>query len=216
MSKSAMVFFTIFLVLAGCFITGCTSLLSPGTASPSEPAQKVDVGFSPVENTVITPRYRFDEALAALSSPDSQSRWNDSEVSLSLENASDEVAFPGKHFRYIRGTDLDENGDAASWTFVVEHGDQFSMVTFNRQGMTIANSPGSIQRPEIFTDQILSPGALFEKNRAAIFNPTWSGTTVTRDLSLSGGNYTVSISGQGSPRTLVFDAKTGVLTSAND
>ena len=61
---------------------------------------------------------------------------------------------PKKHIKYIRGTDLDENGDAASWTFVVEHGDQFSMVTYNRQGMTISNSPGSIQRAEIFTDQI--------------------------------------------------------------
>jgi len=81
--------------------------------------------------------------------------------------------------------------------------------------MTISNSPGSIQRAEIFIDQILSPRELFEKNRAVILNPALSGTT-TRDLSLSGGNYTVSISGQGSIRTLVFDAKTGVLTSTND
>ena len=68
---------------------------------------------------------------------------------------------------------------------------------------------------EKYKHQILSPRELFEKNRAAILNPAVLGTT-TRDLSLRGGNYTVSISGQGSIRTLVFDAKTGVLTSTND
>ena len=215
MSKTAVVFFTLFLVFAGCFIAGCSSLPSSGTPAPTEPSQKVDVGFSAGENTVLTQRYRFDEALAGLSSPDSQALWNDSEGAIPQENASRTSGLPEKHIKYIRGTDLDENGDAASWTFVVEHGDQFSMVTYNRQGMTIANSPGSIQRAEIFTDQILSPRELFEKNHAAILNPAVSGTTI-RDLSLSGGNYTVSISGQGSIRTLVFDAMTGVLTSTND
>ena len=56
MSKTAVVFFTLFLVFASCFIAGCSSLPSSGTPAPTEPSQKVDVGFSAGENTVLTQR----------------------------------------------------------------------------------------------------------------------------------------------------------------
>lgn len=216
MRKTVMVFIPLLLVLASCFITGCSSLPFSGSPAPSETRGNVDVGFSEIENPVITQRYQFEEALTEINSPDSQAKWNDSEVSLPEENTSRDAVFPQKHIKHIRGSDLDQNGDASSWTFVVEHGDQFSIVTFNRQGVTVSNSPGTLRQTEIFTDHIISPRKLFEKNRDVIFNTTRTGTAVTRDLSLGGGNYTLFISDHGTPRALVFDATTGVLTSSND
>ena len=79
----------------------------------------------------------------------------------SQENVSQEIAYPEKHIKYIRGVDLDENGDASSWTFVVDHGDQFSFVTYNSKGMIISNSPGTIERTEIFLNQTITPRELF-------------------------------------------------------
>ena len=58
MSKTAVVFFTLFLVFTSCFIAGCSSLPSSGTPEPTEQTQKVDVGFSAGENTVLAQRYR--------------------------------------------------------------------------------------------------------------------------------------------------------------
>jgi hypothetical protein len=222
MRKTALVFFTLLLVLGGCFIAGCSSLPFSGTPTPTETPQKVNAGLTGHENSIATQRYQFDEVVAGLSSPDTAAMWNDTSEGVSLENVTQEnvsqkTVSPEKHINYIRGANLDENGDATSWTFVVDHGDQFSIVTYNNQGMIASNSPGTIQRTEIFIDRIITPGKLFEKNRAVIFNTTRTGTSVTRDLSLSGGNYTITISsGHGTPRILTFDAITGVLTSSND
>jgi len=216
MSKTAMVFFILLLVLASCFIAGCNSLPFSGTSAQTETPKKVDVGLTGHENPVTAQRYQFDKAVAGLFSADSVTMWNDTPVNASQENVSQKIVYPEKHIKYIRGADLDENGDASSWTFVVDHGDQFSFVTYNSRGMIISNSPGTIKRTEIFTDQIIKPRELFEKNRAVIFNTTWTGTDVTRDLSLGGGNYTVTISGDDTLQILTFDAKTGAPTSSND
>jgi hypothetical protein len=216
MSKSAVVFFTLLLVLASCFIAGCSSLPFSGTPTPTETPKNVNVGLTGNDNSVTAQRYQFDEAVAGLFSADSVVMWNDTPVNASQENVSPGNAYPEKHIKYIRGADLDENGDASSWTFVVDHGNQFSFVTYGSKGTTISNSPGNIERTEIFLNQTITPRELFEKNRAVIFNTTWSGTAVSWDLSLGGGNYIVTISGSGAPRILIFDAKTGALTSSND
>jgi len=217
MSKTAMVFFTLLLVVAGCFIAGCGSLPFSDTSTPSETPQKVNSGVTGQDTTsAASQRLQFGDTIEKAVSTDIFDSGNDIPVNISGENASQQTVSLEKRFKSIRGTDLDENGDAISWTFVIEHGEKFSIVTYNSNGVQISNSQGTLRQPEIFTDRIISPRDLFDRNRAVIFNTTRTGTAVTRDISLGGGNYTISIKGHGTPRILVFDATTGVLTSTND
>jgi hypothetical protein len=218
MSKTAMVFFTLMLVLASCFIIGCGSLPFSGTPAPTEIAQKTNTGITPHDSP--ERRFAFDEIARDLASTNFVVVQNNVAVmenataaNLSLPPAS---TSPEKHIKSIRGVNLDESGNASSWSFVVEQGDQLAIVTYDNQGMVFSSSPGTIKRSEIFIDQIMTPRELFEKNRAVILDTTRTGTGVTRDLSLGEGSYTLSISGRGAPRVLVFDAKTGALKSTND
>jgi hypothetical protein len=211
-----MVFSILLLVLASCFIAGCSSLPFSGTPASSETPQagtpqNGDAGLSGHQGSGDSSRYRFDDAAAEIFSADRVSQWNDTPV-----NASVGTANPEKHIKYIRGANLDENGDASSWTYIVEHGDQFSIITYNNGAVSLSNSPGTLQRTDIVINQIMTPRELFTKNHDLIVNTTRTGTIVTRDLSLSGGNYSLTISGRGTPRILVFNAKTGALTSSND
>ena len=214
MSKTAVVFFIILLVIASCFIAGCSSLPFSGTPTPTErpkniteTPKNINVGLTGQDNSVTSQRYQFEDTAGGIFSTDLFVTGEDT----SAINVSKE-----RHIKSVRGTDLDETGDATSWTFVVQHGDQVSIITYNSQGMSVSSATGTINMTDIVPDQIISPRVLFEKNHAVIFNATPSSTTVSRDLSLGGGYYTLTISGQDAPRILVFDAKTGVLISSND
>jgi hypothetical protein len=219
MSKTAMVFSILLLVVASCFIAGCSSLPFSGTSAasetpPSGTPRNGDAGLSGQGLIGDSSRLRFDDAAAEIFSADRVSQWNDTPVNESAGTGG--AARPEKHIKYIRGTNLDENGDASSWTYIIEHGDQFSIVTYNNGAVSMSNSPGTLQRADIVINQIMTPRDLFTKNHDLIVNTTRTGSVVTRDLSLSGGNYSLTISGHGTPRILVFDAKTGALTSSND
>jgi hypothetical protein len=216
MSKTAMVFFILLMVLAGCFIAGCSSLPFSGAPASSETPQSGtspngDAGLSGQGVSGDSSRYPFDVAETEIFSPDRGLQWNDTPV-----NESPGTALPEKHIKYIRGSNIDETGDAGSWTYIIEHGDQFSIVTYNNGAVALSNSPGTLQRPDITISQIMKPRDLFAMNHDLIINTTRTGAVVTRDLSLSGGNYSLTISGRGTPRILVFDAKTGALISSND
>jgi hypothetical protein len=207
MSKTVMVFFTLILILASCSIAGCSSLPFSGTPAPTETPKKVGVGLTGEKNPETARRLVFEDTAEELASVDLEAIKN-----YVAANASSQK----KHIKYVRGADLDENGDAGSWTFIVEYGDQFSIVSYSTKGMVFSSSPGTVKRTEIFIDQIMTPRRLFEKNRAVILNTTRTGAAVSRDLSLGGGDYTLTISGKGTSRILVFDATTGALTSLND
>ena len=212
MSKTAVVFFTLLLILASCFIAGCSSLpFSGSTPAPTETPNKIAAIATGEPTPDLAQRYNFEDILSTFNSPDVINEQEVTSINESGQNVSAK-----KHIQYFRGADLDENGDAGSWTFIVEQGNRYSIITYSIRGATTTDTPGMIARPEIFTDQIVTPRGLFEKNHAVIFNTTRTGSAVTRDLSLSGGNYTLTISGKGMPRILVFDARTGGLISSND
>jgi len=225
MSKTAVIFFIMVLVITSCFIAGCSSLpfTNAGTPTPTDAPRKVNAGLAEKTSPAmvqrlpdIVQRFQLDSAVADILADDSVAIWNEMPENISQENISQETALPQKHIQYIRGANLDENGDASSWTFIVDRGDRFSIVTYSHLGMKITDSPGRISRSEIFTNQIITPHELFEKNRAVISGSGQQGTVVSRDLTLGDGIYTLTITGQGTPRILVFDAKTGALKSTND
>ena len=62
-----------------------------------------------------------------------------------------------------------------SWTFVIEHGNEFSIVTYSGKKVLVSNSPGTLKQSEILTNKIIMPRELFERNRAVIFNTTRTG-----------------------------------------
>jgi hypothetical protein len=217
MSKTATVFFTLLLVLASCFIAGCSSLpFSSDTPAPAQTPQKEAVSsVSPalvVTKSVSSERLELNNTIQQFFSTDVFDEQNKIGETGSQENAITE-----KKFKAIRGRDLDENGNARSWTFVIEHGDEFSVVTYSGKKVQVSNSPGTLTQSEILTDKVIMPRQLFDRNRAVIFNTTRTGTAVTRDLSIGEGRATLTITGSGgAPRILVFDATTGVLKSSND
>jgi hypothetical protein len=201
-----MVFFTLLLVLASGFIAGCSSgpslpFSGTSTPAPTETPILTNAGLTGHQNPVTFQQYTFEGTLAGLTSRDTPITKEDT-----VENMSKDM-----HIKTIHGINLDENADAGSWTYIFEHGNKIFTVTFGGQG-TITNSiTGTIDSADIATDQIVSPSDLFTTNHAMIFS-----TPGSVDLSLSDGYYTVTITGNSTPRILIFDAKTGGLISSND
>jgi hypothetical protein len=222
MNKTALVFFILLLVPASCFIAGCSSL--PFSGAPAETSGKaitsgnaaVNAGLAGMDKSSVSQRFPFDEALGTIQSADMAGKWNDAPVNNSGENASGGYIFPEKQITMITGKDIDEKGDAASWSFIVEHGGKVSIATYGRQGLFISDSPGSFKGTIIAIDKIMTPPKLVEKNRAAMFNSSWTDKIRSRDLSLFGDTYSMTTYGGDTPRILTFDAKTGVLIFSNE
>jgi hypothetical protein len=120
------------------------------------------------------------------------------------------------HILMVSGENLNDKGNASSWLFIVQYQNNTKFVTYDQYGETIIDWSGGYPREEVFPNQVVPPGILFEKNRDSIFKTPQAISTESRRLVLSGGNYTLTIKGQNSSRILVFDAKTGALTSSND
>jgi hypothetical protein len=120
------------------------------------------------------------------------------------------------HIQMVSGENLDDTGNASSWLFIVRYQNKTKFVTYDRDGETILDWSGGYPREEVFPNQVVSPGTLFDQNRDSIFKTPQAISTESRRLVLSGDTYTLTIRGRDSSRILVFDAKTGALTSSND
>ena len=136
MSKTATVFFTLLLVLASCFIAGCSSLpFSSETPTPTvTPGKVVNTGqggtdAAALEAAVLSQRYSFDDVTADLALLDLETRQvrdnvepmgtigNSGPGEYPSEPVRPDVAAsaPGKkQIKQVRGGNLDENGNAAS------------------------------------------------------------------------------------------------------
>ena len=217
MSKTAPVLIVFLLVLGSCLAAGCSSIpFSGGPTTAETPRIQGNAGLAPAEVTVSIRRYAFDDILADLAGRNLDTAVNRGFTESSGVNVSPSNGTADNQIKQVHGSNLDEYGNAVSWTFVIQHGDKFSIVSYGREGMSLETSPGTLPQPAIDTSQIISPGVLFERNRDLITNTTRTGPVVTRDISLGGGIYTITISGRGTPRILTYDAKTGALISTND
>jgi hypothetical protein len=198
--KHLAVFIPLILVLVGCFIMGC----STQTPAPqlNETKNSTDFGFRPETVSPERQVLSFGEVAANL-------------VDLRFDVGNDTAvnASPNNHILYIRGNNLNENGVAEIWTCAMRHNNRTFIVTYDRHGRNIVDWTGDFTQREIQMDSIITPEDLFLNNRAAIIRDQEKNQTVSRDLELSMDNYTLTISGDGAKRVLVFDAKTGALTS---
>ena len=211
MKKTAIILFSILLIFVGSMTMGCSS--SPASpSSPSQPSvsqtpeqtQKANAGFTGNNLTVEIPVYNFDDVMAYVSDTE-------------FDNGNGTKSAPGSgHIQMIRGSGLDENANATLWLITVRHDILTSLVSFDEHGVSIMDWPGAYPKDEIFSDRIIHPKDLFDKNRAAIFSTPDAVVTESREVALAEGNYSLTVSGKGGNRVMVFDANTGALISSHD
>jgi hypothetical protein len=204
MRKVAYVFFFILLVLAIVVMIGGNPL-SFFYSSQQATHSKVNIGFVVLNQSNEFKRVNFEEIIP-----------NVPYVGINREESTSVNSTKTTHIQLIRGYNLDATGNASSWIFVIRQPEQVSLVTYDRSGEKVDTWLGRYPEKEIIINQIITPRKLFEKNREQIFKTPQAITTESRELALAEGNYYLTITGQGKTRSLVFDAKTGALTSSND
>jgi len=190
MKKSPPIVFPVLLVLACCLFAGCAS--SP-SGSQQAAAGTGTGGFHDVTTPASVRNYSFEEVLSGV-----------------FDN------FPSRdqtHIQMISGDGLDTTGNANSWLIFSHDQDRAIYVLYDNTGEKVSDWPSTLPGQEIPINQIMSPKALFEKNRDLVFSTPDAGSKESRRLMLSGTNYTLTITGKDTTKTLMFDAKTGVLTS---
>jgi hypothetical protein len=203
--KNAVFFLFPMLIVAACFLAGCSSSSPSSDSAPVATHTTVNVGMTAGTVQEEAKNFSFEEVA----------------YSVSILGFDPYVA-PAhgmnqtidKHIMLVRGDHLDDNARATSWLFIVRHDNKTSFVTYDHLGETVLNWAGTSPKDEIFTDKVMSPGTLFNMHRAEIFGTTTANSTESRTLELTGGNYTLTITGQGAPRILVFDAGSGALRSS--
>jgi len=204
MRKAAYVFFFVLLV-AAIIVMVVGNPLSFFNLSPKATHSKIDAGFVVLNQSDEFVRINFENI-----APDAQY------VGINREEGPSENTTKTTHIQLIRGYNLDATGNASSWIFVVRQPQLVSLVTYDRSGETVNNWQGRYPEKEIIISQIITPRMLFEKNQEKIFPTQQAITTESRELALTEGNYYLTITGKEKTRYLVFDAKTGALTSSND
>jgi hypothetical protein len=202
MRRYAHVIFSIVLVLACCFIIGCSSLPS---AAPAQPQGKVNTGVSAGNSTdMYRTNYTFEEVVESV-------------YQIPLDPVTHEQPSPDEmHILSITGVNLDDQANATGWTVILQYKNSTKIVTFDKYGQSVTDWAPGYSAEEVNPHQVLPPKTLFDQNRGIIFKNTGQISTESRKLALSGGNYTLVIHSQNGTRMLGFDANTGVLTSSND
>jgi len=200
MKKLAYLLF--FIVIAGVIlgISGIISLHSL-SFSPDTKETKANTGFIILNQS---------DQFTGISFPDAASR-----IPFSLSNREENTTATTS-IRMIQGYNLDTSGNASSWDIIVCQQEHSSLITYSRSGERIYNWSGGCPEQEIHLAPIITPRDLFLKNRERIFLKPDSITNESRDLTLAGNTYYLTITGPEIQRELRFDATTGALISAND
>jgi len=208
--KSASTICILLLMGTFCSIAGCSG---PSAGSqPDVPPASVNIGFSTENQTPGAAEYTSDmdtDSLYTISYPyDPMPETFDElqSVNTTRDKQSQDI-----HILYVSGNRLDATGKAARWTYAVRHLNRTFLVTFDNTGMKITDWNTSLPTDEISFDQVISPSDLFLRNRDAIFASADAEITEKRDIMLGNGMYSLTITSPVKPRTLVFDAMTGVL-----
>lgn len=200
MKKMAYLLF--FIVIAGVvlYITGFISL--PSLNFSSEPKEsQAGTGFLILNQS---------DPFTGIIFPDTASR-----ILFSLPDSEGNTSVTTS-IRMIQGYNLDASGNASSWDVIACQKERSFLITFGRSGEQVFNWSGRCPEQEIHPASIITPRDLFAKHHERIFLQPDAITNESRDLTLSGKTYYLTIKGPGIPRELRFDAITGALISAHD
>jgi len=197
-----MTYLLFFIVIAGALlaISGLVSLPSLSFSSETKET-KAGTGFIILNQS---------DPVTGISFPDTASR-----ILFSLPD-SGENATESTGIRMIRGYYLDTSGNASSWDVIVCQEKRSFLITYSRFGERIHNWSGRCPEQEIPLTGIITPRDLFLKHKERILPQPDSITNESRDLTLAGNTYFLTITSSKVQRELRFDATTGALISAND
>lgn len=208
MRKMTYVFFFILLVIA-IIVMIAGNPFSFFNPSPKAIDSKVDIGFIVLNQSDEFDRVNFEDI-----APNVQYLGFNPEDSTSERTAQN--TSETTHIQLIRGFNLDATGNASSWIFIIQQPEQVSLVSYDHFGEKTNAWLGKYPEKEIIISEIITPRELFEKNRGKIFSTPQAISAESRELALAESNYYLTITGPGKTRYLIFDAKTGALTSSND
>lgn len=200
MKKKAYLLFFIVIAAAIIVITGFFSFPSL-SFSPDTKETKAGTGFIILNQS---------DPVKGISFPDTASR-----ILFSLPDSEDNTTeSPG--IRMIHGYKLDTSGNASSWDIIVCRGERSFLITYSSSGERIYNWSGRCPEQEIPLTLVITPRDLFLKHKEQIFLQPDAITNESRDLTLAGNTYYLTITGPAIQRDLRFNATTGALISAND
>jgi hypothetical protein len=120
-------------------------------------------------------------------------------------------SIPIKTVYTIYGMNIDGSGNATSWIFGVRHSGGTELLAYDRSGWVKIPWNAPLLSEEIDMDRIVSPNSLFSQNNAIILSNPSPTSPERRDLELSRGIYTLTITSGSKERILAFNATTGVL-----
>lgn len=200
MKKMAYLLF--FIVIAGVFlvITGFVSIPLFSFSSDTKET-KTGTGFI-VDNQ--------SDTFTGISFPDTASR-----ILFSLPDRGDNTT-ESSSIRMIQGYDLDISGNASSWDVIVCQKDRSFLIIYSRFGDRVYNWSGRCPEQEITLARIITPRDLFLKNRERILSQPDPIANASRDLTLAGNTYYLTVADPTVQRELRFNATTGALISVND
>jgi hypothetical protein len=184
---------TIFAILALLSLILCSAcvLLPSGNQNPQQ-----NVGLKLITVPVESPYISFDVALQNLHEylPDST-------------NESTAI----KAIYTIFGMNIDGSGNATSWIFGVRHSGGTELLAYDQSGWIQIPWNAPPLSEEIDLDRIVYPGSLFSQNHAVILSNPSPTIPERRDLELTRGIYTLTITSGSKDRILTFNATTGGL-----
>jgi len=204
MRGAAYVLFIIVLVVVAGFIVSYGIFPFFNSKTPAI-MKSIDIGFTSNNYSYEPTLYNFQRVVASIDA-----------ISFENNNKTGQNVTYDTRIMYILGENLNENADAASWMFAIRYGNLTSVVNFDRSGESIVDWPSEFPGQEIQMDQIILPQELFYRNKALIFNGEQDNITLSKELALTGNNYTLTLSGKDKKRILQFDAHSGALISSND
>jgi hypothetical protein len=113
---------------------------------------------------------------------------------------------------YMHSKEVDESGNATGWIFGIYNGNKTEFLIYDRTGWTtIANA--TLPSEAIVLDSVVSPGNLFNQNKAVISGNPPPAIPERRDIELQRGIYKLTITSGSTTRILTFNATTGALIS---
>jgi len=182
----------IFAILALFALILCSACVSQPTANQTS---QQNIGLSQINIQADNSPISFEEAKAKL-------------AEYRLNNLNEPVNANSVY--YMRSKGVDESGNATGWIFGINNGNETEFWIYERTGWTtIANA--TLPSEEVILDNIVSPGRLFNQNKAVLAGNTSLAIPEQREIELQRGIYKITITSGSASRILTFNATTGAL-----
>ena len=144
-----------------------------------------------------------------LPEPPAVSTLADALAELDLLGAEGGLNVAGASVHQVLGTDVEIDGQAASWALGLQDGEEVRWLTYGPAGWQEISLPAPLPAGEVRIADILSPEDLL-RGREDMFRPVMERLGAdTVDLALAEGVYSVTIRSDAGIETLSFEADTG-------